>query len=117
MRPDVSPPRQASAEKDHEKLLDLIQQVIEKYNEERRRLRRIEWLDMAKPVLVIESEPKDDFLGGACSIRPRVFKLTGNKWEEGRAGSVTGGGDDSDYDDGSDDGDGGGGGGGGGRRV
>jgi hypothetical protein len=33
--------RQASVEKDHEKMLDLIQQVIEKYNEERRRLRRM----------------------------------------------------------------------------
>ena len=33
---------------------------------------------MAKPVLVIEYEPKDDFLAGACSICPRVFKLTGN---------------------------------------
>ena len=33
--------RQASVEKDHEKMLDLIQQVIEEYNEERRRLRRI----------------------------------------------------------------------------
>jgi len=33
--------RQASAEKDHEKMLDLLQQVIEKYDEERLRLRRI----------------------------------------------------------------------------
>jgi hypothetical protein len=33
--------RQASAEKDHEKLLDLIQLVIEKYDEEKRRVRRI----------------------------------------------------------------------------
>jgi hypothetical protein len=33
--------RPASAEKDHEKLLDLIQQVIEKYDEEKRRLRRV----------------------------------------------------------------------------
>ena len=33
--------RQASAEKDHEKMLDLLQQVIEKYDEERLRMRRI----------------------------------------------------------------------------
>jgi gamma-glutamyl:cysteine ligase YbdK (ATP-grasp superfamily) len=33
--------RQASAEKDHEKMLDLLQQVIEKYDEERQQMRRI----------------------------------------------------------------------------
>jgi hypothetical protein len=34
---------------------------------------------MEKPVLVIESEPDDDFLTGSCSICPRVrFKLSGN---------------------------------------
>jgi len=32
--------RQASVEKDPEKFLDLLQQVIEKYDEEKRRLRR-----------------------------------------------------------------------------
>ena len=34
---------------------------------------------MAKPVLVIESQPNDNFLTGACSVCPRVrFRLTGN---------------------------------------
>jgi hypothetical protein len=33
--------RQASTEADPEKLLDLLQQVIESYDEENRRLRRI----------------------------------------------------------------------------
>ena len=33
--------RQAAEEKDPEKLLDLVQQVLEKYDEEQRRLRRI----------------------------------------------------------------------------
>jgi hypothetical protein len=34
---------------------------------------------MVKPVLVIESDPNDDFLTGSCSICPRVrFKLSGN---------------------------------------
>jgi hypothetical protein len=33
--------RKAAEEKDPEKLLDLVQQLLEKYDEEQRRLRRI----------------------------------------------------------------------------